>query len=146
MGFYKDLLKNNIPLWITILTPIIAMPLPILVNTKVSRSYFQVILAWAFELKSDMNAHKAGYCGYSLIIIVVYWITECLPLAITSLLPVVLFPLFAILDSKTTSKIYFEDINMLFFGGWRLNFSGPSSLLLFHEAQLEFVFQVWWWL
>ncbi len=46
-----------------------------------------------------------------------YWITECLPYAIVSLLPIPLFPLFDIMPSKEVSKIYFSDILMLFFGG-----------------------------
>lgn len=46
-----------------------------------------------------------------------YWITECIPYAITSLLPVVLFPIFGIMGSKEVSSIYFKDILMLYFGG-----------------------------
>ena len=51
---------------------------------------------------------KPAYCGFVLFVMSGFWITECLPIAITSLLPVVLFPIFGILDSKSTSKIYFE--------------------------------------
>ncbi|RNA06658.1 solute carrier family 13 member 2, partial [Brachionus plicatilis] len=59
----------------------------------------------------------AAYCGYVLVIMSLYWITECLPIAVTSLLPVLLFPIFNILSSNATSQIYFQDIQMLFFGG-----------------------------
>jgi hypothetical protein len=33
------------------------------------------------------------WCAYTILIMAVYWICECLPLAITSLIPVVLLPL-----------------------------------------------------
>uniref|UniRef100_A0A7M4ENE5 Solute carrier family 13 member 5 n=1 Tax=Crocodylus porosus TaxID=8502 RepID=A0A7M4ENE5_CROPO len=52
-------------------------------------------------------------CGYVIILMAVYWCAEVIPLAITSLLPVVLFPLFGILESKE----YLKDTNMLFVGG-----------------------------
>ena len=41
-----------------------------------------------------------------------YWVLECIPLAITALIPVVLFPMFSILTSADVSKIYFQDTQM----------------------------------
>ena len=43
-------------------------------------------------------------CAYIIIIMAVYWCTEVIPLAITALLPALLFPLFKILDSKQVSS------------------------------------------
>ena len=47
----------------------------------------------------------------------VYWVTEVVELAVTALLPLVLFPLFGVLGSKKVSTPYFNDTNVLFFGG-----------------------------
>ena len=47
----------------------------------------------------------------------VYWVTEAVELAVTALLPLVLFPLFGVLGSKQVSTPYFKDTNVLFFGG-----------------------------
>ncbi|MCD6346757.1 MAG: anion permease, partial [Bacteroidales bacterium] len=47
-----------------------------------------------------------------------WWITEALPLAITALIPVVLFPLFGIMNGKLVSSLYFNHIIFLFIGGF----------------------------
>lgn len=48
----------------------------------------------------------------------VWWITEVVPLAVTSLLPVVLFPLFGVMDGKDVSATYFNHVIFLFIGGF----------------------------
>ena len=48
----------------------------------------------------------------------VWWITEAVPLAITSLLPVALFPLLGIMDGKDVSSTYFNHVIFLFIGGF----------------------------
>jgi len=47
-----------------------------------------------------------------------WWITEIVPLAVTSLLPVVLFPFLGIMDGKQVSSTYFNHIIFLFIGGF----------------------------
>lgn len=43
-------------------------------------------------------------CAYVIIMMAVFWCTEVLPLAITALLPALLFPLFGIMESKDVSE------------------------------------------
>ncbi|MFY0654512.1 MAG: SLC13/DASS family transporter [Cyclobacteriaceae bacterium] len=49
--------------------------------------------------------------------IAIWWITEAIPMAATSLLPIVLFPLTGGLDIKTTTTTYFSPLIVLFLGG-----------------------------
>ena len=56
-------------------------------------------------------------CGYAIILMALYWCTECIPLAVTALMPVVLFPLMGIMEAgqvglpnmvdKTIKKVTF---------------------------------------
>jgi solute carrier family 13 (sodium-dependent dicarboxylate transporter), member 2/3/5 len=48
----------------------------------------------------------------------IWWISECIPLAITALVPVVLFPLMGVMDGRDISSVYFNHIIFLFIGGF----------------------------
>lgn len=52
------------------------------------------------------------------ILMAIWWITEIIPLSITALLPVVLFPLFGIMNGKDVSVTYFNYVIFLFIGGF----------------------------
>lgn len=47
-----------------------------------------------------------------------WWITEAIPLAITALLPMVLFPALGIMNGKAVAPVYFNHIIFLFIGGF----------------------------
>lgn len=52
------------------------------------------------------------------ILMALWWVTEMVPLAITSLLPIVLFPMLGIMDGKDVSVTYFNHVIFLFIGGF----------------------------
>ncbi|MBK9356917.1 MAG: anion permease [Bacteroidales bacterium] len=59
--------------------------------------------------------------GYTLAIaawMAIWWISEAVPLAVTSLLPVALFPLLGVMDGQTVSSAYFNHVIFLFIGGF----------------------------
>ncbi len=49
--------------------------------------------------------------------------TEALPVAITSLLPLILFPFFQILDADQTAEEYFNDTTYVFIGSTLVAFA-----------------------
>ncbi len=52
------------------------------------------------------------------LLMAVWWLTDVIPLSVTALLPVVLFPLFGIMDGKAVSATYFNWVIFLFIGGF----------------------------
>ncbi|XP_036274078.1 solute carrier family 13 member 3 isoform X1 [Pipistrellus kuhlii] len=60
---------------------------------------------------------QEGRCLFVILLMAVYWCTEALPLAVTALLPIILFPFLGILKSKDVCPQYFVDTNFLFLSG-----------------------------
>ncbi|XP_067120680.1 Na(+)/citrate cotransporter-like [Centruroides vittatus] len=60
---------------------------------------------------------KESKCGYVISIMAIYFMTEPLPLAVTALIPVVLFPLLGVLTTAETCTPYMKDTIMMYVGG-----------------------------
>nr|XP_020495035.1 solute carrier family 13 member 2-like [Labrus bergylta] len=78
---------------VIVLTPLLLLPLPLVIQTQEAK------------------------CGFVIILMALYWCTECLPLAVTALLPVILYPMLGIMQATEVSIQYLKDSNMLFMGG-----------------------------
>ncbi|MFI5219736.1 MAG: SLC13 family permease [Bacteroidia bacterium] len=80
------------------------------------------IVTWVFFDLSPGNPLVTRMAGV-IIWIAVWWFTEAVNLAITSMLPLVLLPAWGILDMKTTSMQYMDQVIFLFIGGFLLAIS-----------------------
>ncbi|NWX25362.1 S13A1 protein, partial [Notiomystis cincta] len=75
-----------------VLTPLLLLPLPLIIKTKEAE------------------------CAYTLFVVAIFWLTEALPLAVSALLPAFMFPLFGIMESKQVAAAYFKDFHLLLIG------------------------------
>ncbi|MBN2639906.1 MAG: SLC13/DASS family transporter [Bacteroidales bacterium] len=85
--------------------------------------FFSGILVFLFVLLFfDLEPGKPAVTATLAValLMAVWWITEVIPLAVTSLIPVVLFPLLGIMNGKTVSSSYFNHVIFLFIGGFIL--------------------------
>lgn len=75
--------------------------------------------AIAYATLHHLGSTQAAMAGIVLWM-AVWWISECVPIPVTSLLPLVLFPLLGIQDVSATAAHYGRDIIFLFIGGFLL--------------------------
>ena len=52
-----------------------------------------------------LQVGEALRCSYCILLMAVYWLTEALPLPMTSMLPMVLLPLLGIMSTGDLSKL-----------------------------------------
>ncbi|XP_033320025.1 protein I'm not dead yet-like [Bombus bifarius] len=83
--------------------------------------YWKILFAitWGLILIPPLLVHNypETRCAYAVLVMAGYWITECFPMAVTSLIPLVLFPIFGILSTADTCACYMNDTIMVFIGG-----------------------------
>ncbi|MBX2859565.1 MAG: SLC13 family permease [Cellvibrionaceae bacterium] len=68
----------------------------------------------------DSLQQPAWLVAACMLIMALWWMTEVVPVAVTALLPILLFPLMGVSDLKTTTANYAHPIIYLFLGGFLL--------------------------
>jgi len=85
---------------------------------KIGVSFLIAFIVFAISM-SIFNLQQSALLGL-IAMLVTLWTNEGLPLAVVSLLPIILFPAFSILDTKATAVNYSNPIIFLFLGGFLL--------------------------
>ncbi len=84
-----------------------------------------LLAALVFLAGNEEETFEAMKCAYVLIIMAVFWVTEALPVAVTSLIPVAAFPLLGIMSTVRTCITL------------------KSSVEAFASCKFAFSFQCW---
>ena len=71
-----------------------------------------------FFVELDPNKPIVTYTLAVAILMALWWVTEIVPLAVTSLLPFILFPILGVMNGKDVASHYFNHIIFLFLGGF----------------------------
>lgn len=77
-----------------------------------------LFLYLVFFVELDTENPAITYTLAVALLMALWWVTEVVPLAVTSLLPFVLFPLLGVMNGKEVASNYFNDIIFLFLGGF----------------------------
>ncbi|XP_048737943.1 Na(+)/citrate cotransporter-like isoform X2 [Ostrea edulis] len=93
MAILRPYIRRNIKKIILISFPILLLPIPIVLQSK------------------------TGSCAYGLLLMAIFWISEALPLPVTALLPVFVFPLLGVSKVKTMTNLYYNNITFVMIGG-----------------------------
>uniref|UniRef100_A0A3Q4BA24 Uncharacterized protein n=1 Tax=Mola mola TaxID=94237 RepID=A0A3Q4BA24_MOLML len=78
-------------------------------------------------------------CGYAIALMALYWCTECMPLAVTALLPVILFPMMGIMKASEVQSFYFCAITGIYVEDVLVLSVRPFLLLLGFMAVSSFL-------
>ncbi len=108
--------RHVIPYWrtfIVVFTPLLLLPLPLFVDGSVN------IALDSINHRSRIIASltQEARAGYGVLLMTIFWLTSAMPLAVTSLLPIVVFPLLDVLSTSQVCSLYFKEANVVFFGG-----------------------------
>ncbi len=68
----------------------------------------------------DPGTPPASRMAAVALLMAIWWVSDCIPLFATALLPLILFPLLGIMPGRETAPIYFNNIIVLFIGGFMI--------------------------
>lgn len=84
------------------------------------------LVVWALPTPPELSPEGHRLAALTTLM-ATWWMTEALPVAVTALVPLALFPLVGIAGAKTVAPNYGHDLVWLFFGGFQLAFAVEAS-------------------
>lgn len=103
-----DAVSNSTKVWAFILGPVLAVAVYFLMPDQ--------FVSTSGELVQFGHAGKA--CAAVTTLMAVWWFTEALPIAVTALIPIILFPLLGVATPVNTMRHYASGTIFLFLGGF----------------------------
>ena len=107
-----------------------------------------ISLLFIFVFDLSPGKPEITYTAAIAILMALWWITEAIPLAVTALIPLVLFPAFGVMDGKAVSGEYVNHIIFIFIGGfmvalamekWNLHKRIALKILMLFPIQPRFI-------
>ncbi|KAJ8317311.1 hypothetical protein KUTeg_005215 [Tegillarca granosa] len=86
-------------------------------NLFVLRSIVIVLLAVTVPIPLLIEGSVEFKCAYVVILMAILWLTEALPIPVTALMPIFLFPMLGVLTGRTVCSKYLNDTTVLLLGG-----------------------------
>jgi sodium-dependent dicarboxylate transporter 2/3/5 len=77
---------------------------------------FLLLLAFPIDPGNGPASRMAAVA----VLMAIWWVSDCIPLFSTALLPLILFPFLGIMPGRETAPIYFNNIIVLFIGGFMI--------------------------
>lgn len=81
------------------------------------RSMVVIVAPMIASLVFLIDTTPAYRCMFVVLTMSLYWVTEALPLPVTSMLPIVLFPVLGVLETDRTCMMYMKETMLMFIGG-----------------------------
>uniref|UniRef100_A0A2M4BIC4 Putative na+/dicarboxylate na+/tricarboxylate and phosphate transporter n=1 Tax=Anopheles marajoara TaxID=58244 RepID=A0A2M4BIC4_9DIPT len=81
------------------------------------RSMVVIVAPMIAALVFLIDTTPAYRCMFVVVLMSLYWVTEALPLPVTSMLPIVLFPVLGVLETDRTCMMYMKETMLMFIGG-----------------------------
>ena len=83
-------------------------------------------ISFILMLSSEVPAgleQEAWFTAAIAVLMAIWWATEAMPIAVTALLPIVLFPIFGVTSIEKTAPLYANKVIFLFLGGFIVAFA-----------------------
>ncbi|AUS06736.1 SLC13 family permease [Pseudotamlana carrageenivorans] len=88
------------------------------INMKLIIAGLLIFFSIIFFVDLQPGMPEVTYTAAIAFLMAFWWVTEALPIGVTSLLPIILFPVLGVLDGKSISGAYINYVIFLFIGGF----------------------------
>lgn len=88
------------------------------INLKLIIIGLIIFFGMIFFVDLQPGKPEVTYTAAIALLMAFWWVTEALPIGVTSLLPILLFPFLGVLDGKAISNAYINYVIFLFIGGF----------------------------